>query len=153
MGTLNFILTVNGGEERVDEVLVKVFVLTHLVDTGPLGISHLLTNTLRCLILPCQVTPTKLEERDRFTVQLLMGSLNMILNSQQIKCSTCMYVNVHGTKTTEAITNALRLTGHYICIHTVTQIVYNKCTLLCLLIPYDLTCTGAWFCFVYRHFS
>ncbi len=73
-GHLNFVLTVNGGEERVDEVLVKVFVLTHLVDTGPLGISHLLTNTLRCLILPCQVTPTKLEERDRFTVQLLMGS-------------------------------------------------------------------------------
>ena len=57
-------LTVDGGEEATDEVLVEVAVLTHLIYLLPLGVCHLVSDGLRCHLLTTQLSTPQLENME-----------------------------------------------------------------------------------------
>ena len=54
------ILTMDGGEEAANEVLVEAPILTHFIDLLPLGVCHVLLDCLRTHVLPRYVPTTKL---------------------------------------------------------------------------------------------
>ena len=46
------ILTMDGGEEAANEVLVEAPILTHFINLLPLGVRHVLLDCLRTHLLP-----------------------------------------------------------------------------------------------------
>ena len=67
--TLDFFISVNGGKETVDEVLVKVLIQAHVVSLVPLGGSHLILDILRSQLFAVSVLGES-------SVVLTLGSLN-----------------------------------------------------------------------------
>ena len=55
------ILTMDGGEEAANEVLVEAPILAHFIDLLPLSVRHVLLDRLRTHLLPRYVPTTKLQ--------------------------------------------------------------------------------------------